>query len=415
MRKLAGVLLLTLAASLPLTAEAAPSALLPQRTFDETACPRQNQGDAVPTEGELSYSLMDIASVHEYSTGRNVRIGILDSGVNGAHLTLEGASLEAGVDLTAAADGTTDTYGSGTTYSSILVGRAGDQPTVRGIAPNATIVPIKIIDVIPDEVTPEYSAALIQRLTDGINWAVDNDLDLVVTALAVPQGTDGLAAAVERAAQSGVLVIAPVGELSGQDEEPESKEEARRYPAAYPSVLAVTAVDQEGIVIPASLSSDAVDVAGPGQNVPAANNAAASATCVVGQRNPSSVYASFNVAGVAALLMSAHPDERPDTIVHRLETTAIRPDPDRPGVTGWGVIDPAGALHFIDDGTAHGPDSPQHERPESEEVQGRAPLLPEPDAQRFTKPVVYLGLAGGVAVALSLVLFAAGLSRRPRR
>lgn len=83
-----------------------------------------------------------------------------------------------------------------------------------------------------------------------------------------------------------------------------------------------------------------------------------------------------------------------------------------PGKDRLGTHQPPGAMLFVDDGTAHGPLSPNHEKPEVKEPEGRDPTVPDPDPQRVTKPVTYVGLAAGAAVSLALVIAAAGLARR---
>ena len=416
MRKTAvAAILLVLWIAIPSMAEASPPVLYPRATFDQLACPNEQGGGEVGFEGQLSYDLMTVTSVQQHSTGGGVRVGILDSGINPSHSTLAGASLEGGVDLTESGAALSDTYGSGTAFASVLVGSSEERIPVRGIAPGITLVPIKIIDDVPNQITPEYLDQVGARLTAGINWAVENNLDVVVTALSLPSGTDALAAAVERANQAGLMVIAPVGELLSGDVEPKTDEEAARYPAAYDSVLAVTAVDATGSASAYALASTAVDLAAPGQNVPGANNAVATATCLLGRGSPTSNYAAVGVAGVAALLMAAYPQESSATIRHRMEITAIRPESDQPGETGWGIVNPFDALHFIDDGTAYGPLSPDYEKPEVPELDGRDPVVPDPDPQRVTKPITYFGLAVGGALSLALLLGAAGLWKREQR
>lgn len=398
--------------ALSLAGPAAHSAPERSTSFNDIACPPSQDDEEDPPEGRLSYSLMSISSVHRYSTGEGVRIGLLDSGVNPAHVSLRDASIEGGADFTGSDGGAaSDSFGSGTTYASILVGDMdGDYP-IEGLAPDATLVPIKIIDQVPETITQSYLDETSQRLADGIMWAVENDLDIVVTALALPGGSAPLEEAVRRADEAGLIIVAPAGELTEGDE-PETA--SYRYPAAYDSVLAVTAVNSAGQSVPGMLSSDRVDIAAPGQNIPAAHNASNTGMCVTGKTEPSSLYAAVNAAGAAALLVSAHPDEEPAVIIHRLQSTALRPAPDRRTSTGWGIINPAGAIHAIDDGTAHGPESPRYGRQEEISAEGRDPLVPDADPNRLTEPIAYIGLAAGAALALALLLGAAGRRKGPR-
>ncbi|MGO1402843.1 MAG: S8 family serine peptidase [Flaviflexus sp.] len=413
-RGAAAAALLAVSLSWPVSAVATtedetPAAPERWTSFNDIACPPQSPDDEEPPEGRLSSYVLGLPSAHELSTGEGVRIGLLDSGINTSHVTLENANIDEGVDLTDSDDATDDEFGSGTTYASFLVGSSDGQYPVHGVAPEATLVPIKIIDQVPENMSQQYVADMADKLTEGINWAVDNDIDIAVTALALPTGSPELEEAVREAEEAGVLIIAPGGELTRNEDEDEA---SLRFPAAYESVLSVTAVTSAGGSVQGMLGADTIDIAAPGQNIPGASNASSSATCVVGKAYPSSLNASINAAGVAALVISAHPDETPAQIAHRLETTAIRPGADRrTSSTSWGIINPSGAIAFIDDGTAHGPVSPAHgEQPEPEFI-GREPIAVEPDPQRMTKPMTWIGLAGGGALALALLLGAAGLWR----
>ncbi len=384
-----------------------------ETSFNDISCPADQNDIDEPPSGRLSYDVLGINAAHQFSTGKGIRIGLLDSGVNPNHATLQGATIEGGADFTDSDGATTDHFGSGTTYASYLVGSSEGLYPVRGIAPDATIVPIKIMDRVPENMSGEYLEQTAGRLAEGINWAIDNDLDLVVTALALPRGYDHLTQAVERAQQEGLLIIAPAGELTSDDDEPETEADMARYPASYNSVLSVTAVNPDGSSVDSMLRTQSLDIAAPGGNVPGASNANNNMFCVVSKQGSSSLNAAINTAGVAALVMSAHPGESADMIVHRLQITAVRPTASLyNSATGWGIIDSSGAINFVDDGTAHGPLSPNFGEQIVPEFVGQDVPDVVPDPQRMTKPLTWVGLAAGAAIALALLLVAAGRWRK---
>ena len=414
MRRLLAAATIVAVGMMPVAAQAAPADEEVRYTSFNTISCHPDQDDAEePPAGRLSYSVISLPTVHQYSTGEDVRIGLLDSGINPSHISLTDASIDEGVDFTGSEGGArSDSFGSGTTYASILAGSSDGRYPIRGIAPDSTLVPIKVIDRVPETMTQSYIDQTAGRLAEGIDWAVDNDIDVAVTALALPRGSAALEEAVARAEAAGILIVAPVGDVSGDSDDLETGDAARRYPAAYDGVLVVTAVNSTGGAVPGVLIPDRIDIASPGQNVPLASNSSNSTTCVAAKTQPSSLYAAVNAAGVAALVVSAHPDESPASITHRIEVTGVRPQFNRTATIGWGIINPAGAIHFIDDGTAHGPTSPDHGAPAEIEIEGREVLTPDPDPQRVTKPVTYVGLAAGGALALFMLLGAAGLWRR---
>lgn len=401
---------LVLALLSPGAAFAAPER---ESSFNDISCPADQNDLDEPPQGRLSYDVLGLTAAHRFATGEGVRIGLIDSGVNPNHASLQGANIEAGADFTDSDGATTDNFGSGTTYASFLVGSTDGMYPVRGLAPDATIVPIKILDRVPENMDNTYIEATAGRLAEGINWAIDNDIDLVVTALALPRGFPSLEQAVARAEAEGLLIIAPAGELTSDDDEPETDADRARFPASYDSVFSVTAVAPDGSSSDAMLRSDQVDVAAPGQNIPGASNANNNMSCVVAKEYTSSLNAAMNAAGVAALVMSAHPDEGPDMITYRLEVTAIRPTAGQYNTaTGWGILNPSGAINFVDDGLAHGPLSPEYGEQVEPEFQGQDVPAIEPDPQRVTKPLAWVGLAAGSALGLALLLVAAGRWRK---
>jgi subtilisin family serine protease len=115
------------------------------------------------------------------------------------------------------------------------------------------------------------------------------------------------------------------------------------YPAAYPGVIAATAVDRYGTRASFSTRRWYAAVSAPGVDVVIAD--------------PDHKYyegwgtsaASAFVSGAAALIRSAHPDLTPAQIKKLLEDTAQNPPAGgRDDSRGFGMIDPAAALKAAD-------------------------------------------------------------------
>lgn len=110
-----------------------------------------------------------------------------------------------------------------------------------------------------------YSAAVVDRngaavdaIIRAVNWMLDADVGVVNISLAGPYNKT-LDRVVQRAADRGLVIVAAVGN-DGRDATP-------RYPAAFESVIAVTAVDSAGAVYARAVSGDHVDFAAPGVDV----------------------------------------------------------------------------------------------------------------------------------------------------
>src|SRR5690242_17138073 len=87
----------------------------------------------------------DYAAIARLADGRGVTVAVLDSGVDATHPQLRGA-VRAGADLVSGGDGRTDCVGHGTVVASLIAARSSVGAGLRGLAPAATILPIRVTD-----------------------------------------------------------------------------------------------------------------------------------------------------------------------------------------------------------------------------------------------------------------------------
>lgn len=213
---------------------------------------------------------------------------------------------------------------------------AGEADGVLGIAPEAKILPVRVI---LEEGDPSRAKARDTRgnaLAEGIRWAADHGADVINLSL----GDDSDAAhpeaaedeAVQYALERGAVVVASAG--NGGE-----KGDHISYPAAYPGVIAATAVDRYGTRAAFSTRHWYATVAAPGVDVVIAD--------------PDRQYyegwgtsaASAFVSGAAALIKAVHPDLTPAQVKRLLEDSARNaPGGGRDDARGFGFVDPAAAL-----------------------------------------------------------------------
>ena len=222
-------------------------------------------------------------------------------------------------------------------------------------------------------------------------------------------------AAVNHATEVGALVVAgagavestkrPSGNATASTPPPATDANGAevRYPAAYPNVLGVTSLDASGGVSKDMLHGSHVDVAIPAQAVP--TTFFEEGDCLVSQNRPSPALAAGYAAGVAALVVAAHPTETPADWKYRLTATAIRPEPTTSSpATGWGLIAPYAALNFVNDGTAVGPENPRGAHPvPTPSPSPLKPIVPDPAPWRRARLAGGIGATGLVALSLGLV------------
>lgn len=235
----------------------------------------------------------------ETSQGQGVRVGVLDTGVDLTHPDLEG-NLAEGVNLIDPDSPPGDDNGHGTHVSgtiAALQNRLG----VVGVAPGATIVPIKAFDA-------EGESAL-SDLISGIDWALRNEILILNMSFGTGRSSLALARAVRIAYNRGLVMIAASGNDGG--------EANVDYPAWYPGVLAVGATDEEDGIAEFSSGGVGLDLVAPGVEIIStyldggyADLSGTSMACA-------------HVSGAAALLMARDPGQDPDAIFDQIIRAAV--------------------------------------------------------------------------------------------
>ncbi|AOR35335.1 type VII secretion-associated serine protease mycosin [Streptomyces fodineus] len=276
--------------------------------------------------------------------GRGVTVAVLDTGVEADHPDLAGNVLPA-KDMIGFGAGPGDRSWArhGTAMAGIIAGHGhgpGNAAGVMGVAPEAKILPVRVILEDGDPARTKARTTRGNALADGIRWAADHGADVINLSL----GDDSNSAhpepsedeAVQYALKKGVVVVASAG--NGGD-----KGDHVSYPAAYPGVIAATAVDRYDTRASFSTRRWYAAVSAPGVDVVIAD--------------PDHKYyegwgtsaASAFVSGAAALVKAAHPGLSPAQIKKLLEDTARdAPVGGRDDSRGFGMIDPAAALRAAD-------------------------------------------------------------------
>ncbi|MFF5567352.1 type VII secretion-associated serine protease mycosin [Streptomyces sp. NPDC012623] len=272
--------------------------------------------------------------------GTGITVAVLDTGVDDTHPDLAGQVL-AGKDLIGfgAVRGDRSWARHGTAMAGIIAGHGHGYDRsdgVLGIAPEAKILPVRVILEGSDPARTKARSSKGGALAEGIRWAADQGADVINLSLgddsesAHPE--PGEDAAVQYALAKGAVVVASAG--NGGE-----KGDNISYPAAYPGVIAVTAVDRYGTHAAFSTRRWYATVSAPGVDVIIADP----------DRRyyegwGTSAAAAF-VSGAVALIRSAHPDLTPAQIKKLLADTARdAPKDGRDDARGYGFVDPAAAL-----------------------------------------------------------------------
>ena len=183
-----------------------------------------------------------------------MRVALLDSGVRRSHCVFDEAAIEDGKNyiassaasgLPGAEYGTRDYLGHGTFIASMLI----------RLVPDAVIVPLRCFD------GETASAALLaQAIYDAADLF---DCDILHMSWGIPYEDEALHEAIRYAKTRGVLLVASAGN-DGND--------GLWFPAAWPEVVSVGALDENGEPASFSQTGPAVDIYAPGTNLPGAGH-----------------------------------------------------------------------------------------------------------------------------------------------
>ncbi|CCA58664.1 subtilase family protein [Streptomyces venezuelae ATCC 10712] len=274
--------------------------------------------------------------------GKGVRVAVIDTGVDDVNPQLKQAvDAKAGKDylkpdkknpgfgdeLRGKTDGTVDEVGHGTKVAGIIAARPRPGTGFVGLAPEATIIPIRQND--------EKNSGKSDTMAEAIKWAVAKGAHVINISQDTTQPLDAdspMAKAIALALSKQIVVVASAGN-DGMDGSLK-----KTYPAAFPGVLAVASSDRNNERAAFSQSGTFVGVAAPGVDV--VSTVPGGGQCVDNGTSFSAPY----VAGVAALLRAKYPEWTAAQIVTRIEQTAVRPVKGRDNHVGWGVVDPVRAL-----------------------------------------------------------------------
>jgi type VII secretion-associated serine protease mycosin len=356
--------------------------------------------DIAGTPWSLQRILLD--EMWDNSRGENVKVAVIDTGVDRDNKQLQQAidpdPKSRGKDyFVPSGDGTTDPVGHGTKVAGIIAARQKDGTGFIGIAPRATIIPIRQNNNEGGGTAGTMASAIRYAVTAGagvINISQD-------TSSALSPGSE-LEKAVEFALGKNVVVVAAAGNDGA------SGKEKKTYPASFPGVLAVAASDRNNERASFSQPGDFIGVAAPGVDM--VSTVPKGGQCI----DNGTSFAAPYVAGVAALIRSKYPNWTQAQVVARIEQTAQRTDRGPNHLIGWGVVDPVAALTSDDpptDKPTPDPASLQLQNAGSSIVPGKL-TIGETTEERNARYGIYVVGAGILIVA---VVVGAGVAMRDWR
>jgi type VII secretion-associated serine protease mycosin len=374
--------------------------------------------DSVRDQQQWVLDMLAVPSAWSVTEGANVTVAVIDSGVNPDVSDLDGA-VTTGSDFTDLNTSSSNPHWGqhGTWMASIIAGRGnGDDDGIIGVAPEAKILSIRVIPDMNDPGYKKYDSdpevQIQKELAEGITEAVQHHVQVISMSIGYSAPSGAVRAALQDAYDHGIVLVASAGNSGDNDEQHTRGGEHGwapvSFPAEYPGVLSVGAVNMDKQPTSFSSGNLSVKVAAPGEAVPAQGRNGLYYT--VNGTSPACAL----VAGVAALIKSKYPSITPAQVTEALTTTAKQP---MAGggynvLTGFGIVNAYAAL------TEAG--KLMRERPAGSQVSlsthfggGVAAIPAAPVAPRGSGPLVMFALLAVVSLAAAAGGMAA-LRRRPR-
>lgn len=247
------------------------------------------------------------------TSNTGITIAFIDTGVDLDHPDLKD-SLVKGTNLLDSKGTPKDDHGHGTNVAGIIAANGNNSIGITGLLWKSKLMPIKALgsDGSGDEAT----------LGRGIRYAVDNGAKIVVLSLGLYKYSNFMQEVVNYAEEKGVLLVAASGN-DGKDV---------KYPAAYPSVLAVGGIQQDKTIERKSNYGPELDIVAPWMVFTTARNNGY-------DYNEGTSMAAPQVAAVAAMIWAQNPQYKPYQIRNQLRLSAE--DIGTPGwdeQTGYGLL-----------------------------------------------------------------------------
>lgn len=241
---------------------------------------------------------------HRWSTGKGVRVAVVDTGANQEHPDLRGrivqtANFVENGELSFAQDR------HGTAIAGVIGARADNGIGIFGVAPDAELMVLKACWY----TNPQNTKALCSSwtLAKAVDFAINNQAQVINLSLAGPPDKL-LRRLIDTAVTKNVTVVAAVAEADAAEP---------GFPASLDSVIAVMASDSHAQVVTPRWRKERTLIAAPGMEI------ITTAPPEGYDFLSGSSLAAAQVSGVVALLKEKHPELSPAQIAEILQTTSL--------------------------------------------------------------------------------------------
>lgn len=271
---------------------------------------------------------ISIESAWDETKGSGVTVAVIDTGISQVP-DLKNTKFVEGYDFVNDEVAADDDNGHGTHVAGTVAQSTNNNYGVAGVAYEATLMPLKVLSAGGTGTTSD--------IAEAIRFAADNGAGVINMSLGGGGESEMMKEAIAYAHQKGVVVVAAAGNANSN---------AAEYPARYPHVIGVSAIDSAGEKAPYSNFGAGIDLSAPG-----GSDTGRIVQETIDPDTEEPVFAGFqgtsmaspHVAGVAALIKAAGIQE-PDEVESILQKSARVVQDDGLNYYGAGHLDASAAV-----------------------------------------------------------------------
>ncbi len=219
----------------------------------------RNTGSNEP-QGKVGVEGADVNALKAWDLTKgshNVRIAIIDTGVDYTHPDLKGnVDSASGYNFVNNTKDAMDDHGHGTHCAGTIGAIHNNQIGVSGVMAEVSIIPIKFLD--------SSGSGSLEDAVKAIDYATGLNVDLMSNSWGGGGPSEAMLAAIGHAAEKGILFTAAAGNSSSNNDSSPS------FPANYnlPNVISVAALTaQNDLAYFSSYGRNSVHIAAPGHNI----------------------------------------------------------------------------------------------------------------------------------------------------
>ncbi len=286
--------------------------------------PNRLPNDPLYSQYQWNLPLIKADKAWDINLGKSsIVVAVVDTGVDLNHQDFKD-KLVTGYNVLTDSNQPLDDNGHGTHVAGIISASTNNTVGIAGVSWNNKIMPIKAIGA-------EGTGSSFD-IAKGIRWAADHGAQVINMSVGNYHPSGILQESIRYAYNKGIVLVA----ASGNDNTSQPS-----YPAAYPEVISVAAVDQQAQRAEFSNYGSYIDVAAPGVDIPSTyiynEYAALSGTSM----------ACPHVAGLAGLILSVNPKLSNEDVRAIIHNTAVDVGPTGKDTEyGHGMINVANALQM---------------------------------------------------------------------